>query len=126
MRKSVLIGYVALALCGPGISWGEDPLINTPSWSSLRLNQSSSVLDPSTGPDPNGSVVRQAPALTGRFQLNDRTFIPFIGAGFGGGYTNDRDRALGSNGLFHNPAQSGDLGRNMMPNEVNLGLRIPF
>jgi hypothetical protein len=83
-----------------------------------------------TGPlsatDHNRGIFRQAPFLSGRFELNDHTFFPFIGAGFGGGYTNDRDRALGSNGLFHNPAQSGELGKNMMPNEFNLGLRIPF
>lgn len=126
MRTILLISCVALALCGPRISLGEDTSLDTPSWSGLRLNGNSSVIDLSSPADPNRNVVRQAPALTGRFQFNDQTFIPFIGAGFGGGYANDRDRALGSNGLFHNPAQSGDLGKNMMPNEFNLGLRIPF
>jgi hypothetical protein len=104
---------------------GEESPFKAPAWSSLR-QQSSSPIDPGLAGDQNRNVFRQAPALTGRFELNNQTFFPFVGAGFGGGYTNDRDRALGSNGLFHNPAQSGDLGKNMMPNEFNLGLRIPF
>ncbi len=128
IRIAASIACLALVWCGPGISaFGEESSFDSPAWSSLRQNGGSfSNREPSSPLDQNRNVVRQAPALTGRFQLKDQTLIPFIGAGFGGGYTNDRDRALGSNGLFHNPAQSGDLGRNMMPNEFNLGLRIPF
>ncbi|WP_447600842.1 hypothetical protein [Nitrospira sp. Nam80] len=125
----LLIGCFVLVLCGTTVSSAEDTSTDSPSWSSLRQNGGSgspSAIEPLSFPDQNRSVIRQAPALTGRFQLKDQTIIPFIGAGFGGGYTNDRDRALGSNGLFHNPAQSGDLGKNMMPNEFNLGVRIPF
>ena len=122
------MGSLIAVLWGVGVpANGEDTAFKSSTWSSLRQQQAGSLnLDPTFGSDQNRNVFRQAPALTGRFELNDQTFFPFIGAGFGGGYTNDRDRALGSNGLFHNPAQSGDLGKNMMPNEFNLGLRIPF
>ena len=126
-RPLFLIGCLAFLLGGIGISaYGEDALLKSPAWSGLHQQGGVSATEPSSSLDQNRGVLRQAPALTGRFQVNEQTFIPFIGAGFGGGYTNDRDRALGSNGLFHNPAQSGDLGKNMMPNEFNLGLRIPF
>jgi hypothetical protein len=106
--------------------YGEDARLETPTWSSLRQQPGPSATESFSSLDQNRAVFRQAPDLTGRFQFNDQTLIPFIGAGFGGGYTTDRDRALGSNGLFHNPAQSGELGKNMMPNEFNLGVRIPF
>jgi hypothetical protein len=126
--RGLLRGFLIAVLWGVGVSAnGEDTSLKSSTWSSLRHQQAGSLnLDPTSGSDQNRTVFRQAPALTGRFELNDRTFFPFIGAGFGGGYTNDRDRALGSNGLFHNPVQSGDLGKNMVPNEFNLGLRIPF
>jgi len=123
----LIAGCLALVSEVAGISvYGEDARLETPVWSSLRQQAESSAIESFSSLDQNRTVFRQAPALTGRFQFNDQTFIPFIGAGFGGGYTTDRDRALGSNGLFYNPAQSGELGKNMMPNEFNLGLRIPF
>jgi hypothetical protein len=126
-QHRLLIGCLTLVVWGVGVSAnGEDPIGTSSTWSSLRPQAGTSALDLPSTADQSRSVFRQAPALTGRFELNNQTFFPFIGAGFGGGYTNDRDRALGSNGLFHNPAQSGDLGKNMMPNEFNLGLRIPF
>lgn len=125
-HNRLLIGSLMLMLWGAGVSvYGEDAVLRSPTWSGLRP-QAGAPIEPVTPLDQSRNIFRQAPALTGRFEVNDQTFIPFIGAGFGGGYTNDRDRALGSNGLFHNPAQSGDLGKNMMPNEFNLGLRIPF
>ena len=127
LRGRLVTGFLIAMLWGGGLSAnGEESLFKSPTWSGLRQQPNSPVLDSGLAGDQNRNVFRQAPALTGRFELNDQTFFPFIGAGFGGGYTNDRDRALGSNGLFHNPAQSGDLGKNMMPNEFNLGLRIPF
>jgi hypothetical protein len=126
-RSRVLIGALVLAVWALGTSGhaGDDaPTSST--WSSMRQNQAILTPDSPFAVEQNRNVFRQSPALTGRFEFNDQTFFPFIGAGFGGGYTNDRDRALGSNGLFSNPALSGELGRNMMPNEFNLGLRIPF
>lgn len=56
--------------------------------------------------------------------------LPFIGDGFGGGYSSERDRAL-------NPSVSGlsdsglrtqwnQLGQGFSPNEFHMGIRIPF
>jgi len=126
LARSSIVGCFIVVLWGAGVpANGEETVLQTPTWSSFRQQAGSPALDQALHADSNRNVFRQAPALTGRFELNDQTFYPFIGAGFGGGYTNDRDRALGSNGLFYG-SQSGDLGRNMMPNEFNLGLRIPF
>jgi hypothetical protein len=56
--------------------------------------------------------------------------VPYIGAGFGGGYATELDRSLntvpsassgslntGSKNLFEQP---------LIPNEVQLGIRFPF
>ena len=53
--------------------------------------------------------------------------IPFVGAGFGGGYVTERDRALGPSQAFPQQNLLGDsLGKGMMPNEWQMGIRIPF
>jgi hypothetical protein len=120
----LLIGFTMVCCIAGTPAFGADATVDTPTWFSLRQQTGDPVLDLSSTQSENQALLRQAPALTGRFQLQDRTYIPFIGAGFGGGYTSERDRALGSGGLF--PSQSGGLGKNMMPNEFNVGLRIPF
>src|SRR5690242_7410317 len=61
MRTILLISCVALTLCGSRLSVGEDTSIDAPSWSSLRLNGNSSIIDPASSADPNHNVVRQAP-----------------------------------------------------------------
>ena len=126
-RITVVFVLAVSSLIVQSLAFSEDFTIDSPTWTILRGQ--STAAGPTYAPplDPNQNIMRQAPALTGRFQLNDQTFIPFIGAGFGGGYTTDRDRALGSNWLQQNQTLSGDaFGKNMMPNEVNMGFRIPF
>jgi hypothetical protein len=125
MAVVFVLAVSCLAVRSPAFS--EEFRIDSPTWTVLR-GQSTLAGPIYTPPlDPNQNLARQAPALTGRFQLQEQTFIPFIGAGFGGGYTTDRDRALGSNWLQQNQTLPGDtFGRNMLPNEVNMGFRIPF
>jgi hypothetical protein len=65
--------------------------------------------------------------LSGRLQLSQQTLIPYVGAGFGGGFVTERDRALGPSPAF--PQQNllvESLGKGMMPNEFQMGIRIPF
>ncbi|HET9961812.1 MAG TPA: hypothetical protein VFQ34_05725 [Nitrospiraceae bacterium] len=72
-------------------------------------------------------VIRQAPSISGKFQLRDQTLLPFVGAGFGAGYASERDRALGAD---LSSQSSGLLGngptRGFMPNEFQMGIKIPF
>jgi len=35
-------------------------------------------------------IFRQTPTLSGRFQVREQTLIPYVGAGFGGGYMTER------------------------------------
>ncbi|MDF0673266.1 MAG: hypothetical protein P0120_02830 [Nitrospira sp.] len=89
---------------------------------------------PSTAvPEENEFVLRNIPTLSKPISVGGRTLVPYIGAGFGGGYATEFDRAL-------NPAASASsttsdssnagprslLGHNLIPNEVQLGIRFPF
>lgn len=84
-------------------------------------------------PGENGLVLRTLPTLSKPISVGGRTLVPYLGAGFGGGYATEFDRAL-------NPAASASssssdsshagskslLGQNLIPNEVQLGIRFPF
>lgn len=78
----------------------------------------------------SSTLFRDVPSLSGRYSIGGTTLLPFIGAGFGGGYSSERDRAL-------NPSVSGlsdsglktqwnQLGQGFAPNEFHMGIRIPF
>lgn len=76
---------------------------------------------------PTSSLFRDVPALGGRYSLGDMTFIPYLGAGFGAGYTSELDRAFAPH---LQPQQNlnigGQSGQSMIPNEFQMGIRIPF
>lgn len=53
--------------------------------------------------------------------------MPYLGAGFGGGYTSELNRSL----TGPSPAQAdaglrSQFGQGFSPNEFQMGLRIPF
>jgi hypothetical protein len=55
------------------------------------------------------------------------TFLPYIGAGFGAGYNSELDRTLAPNLQPQQNLNAGGLqGQNMVPNEFQMGIRIPF
>ena len=101
--------------------------------------ESAHALLPSTGSVPpasstlplplNGSMLyRDLPSISGEYTVNGTTLMPYLGAGFGSGYPSDLDRALNNQGTPVQPdAITGNLlGPNMAPNEVRMGIRIPF
>jgi hypothetical protein len=110
-----------------GTATAVDPLQDFPALSGLRSQHAAQ--SPGTSPEAatKQDIVRPAPSISGRLQLRDQTLLPFVGAGFGAGYASDRDRALGSDlsspssGLFGN-----GLTKGLMPNEFQMGVRIPF
>ncbi len=56
--------------------------------------------------------------------------MPYVGAGFGGGYATELDRSLNtaqsaSSGSF-NTGVKNLFGQQLIPNEVQLGIRFPF
>lgn len=73
------------------------------------------------------SLFRDVPSLSGRYSAGGMTLFPYIGAGFGAGYSSELDRAFAPN---LEPQQNlnlgGPLGQKMVPNEFQMGIRIPF
>jgi hypothetical protein len=73
------------------------------------------------------SLFRDVPSLSDRYSAGRPRVLPYIGAGFGAGYTSELDRTLAPNvPPQHNLNLGGQLGQSMVPNEFQLGIRIPF
>jgi hypothetical protein len=81
-------------------------------------------------PAENGLVLRTLPTVSKPISVGGTTLVPYIGAGFGGGYATELDRSLNT----AQSASSGSLntglknlfGPQLIPNEVQLGVRFPF
>ena len=73
------------------------------------------------------SLFRDVPSLSGRYSAGGMTLVPYIGAGFGAGYSSELNRAFAPN---LEPQQNlnlgGPLGQKMVPKEFQMGIRIPF
>ncbi|BFU96961.1 MAG: hypothetical protein NTNFB02_36830 [Nitrospira sp.] len=82
---------------------------------------------PNQGTTSSSTVFRDIPSISGRYSIGGQTFLPYVGAGFGSGYTTDLDRSL-----QRPPAVSSDqglhsqFGQSVAPNEFQMGIRIPF
>lgn len=77
--------------------------------------------------DQRSDLFRQAPTVSGQVRVNEQTLIPYIGAGFGGGFVTERDRALNLQPVLPQQSLFGDsMGKSMIPNEFQMGVRIPF
>jgi hypothetical protein len=81
-------------------------------------------------PIENGLVLRTLPTVSKPISVGGTTLVPYIGAGFGGGYTTELDRSLNtaqsaSSGSF-NAGPKNLFGQQLIPNEVQLGVRFPF
>jgi hypothetical protein len=76
---------------------------------------------------PSSSYVRDIPSISGHYSIGGRTWFPYLGTGFSGGYSSELNRSLGGAPLtqidlgFRN-----QLGQSVSPNEFQLGVRIPF
>lgn len=74
------------------------------------------------------SLLRNVPTLSKRYSVRGTTLVPYVGAGFGSGYASDLDRSLNAAPLSA-PYDSGLrslFGQSLIPNEVQLGIRLPF
>lgn len=53
--------------------------------------------------------------------------MPYLGAGFGGGYTSELNRSLtGPPPVQSDIGLRSPLGQGLSPNEFQMGIRIPF
>lgn len=124
--RSLLVAGLSLA-AGGGIACAEAPSSDSPGGGAFRAPLLSAVPQAPALSDQRLDLFRQTPTLSGRLQINEQTLIPYIGAGFGGGYVTERDRALGPSSAFSQQHLLGEsLNKGMVPNEFQMGIRIPF
>lgn len=87
--------------------------------------------------EENEFVLRNIPTVSKPISVGGRTLVPYIGAGYGGGYATEFDRALNPAGSASSSSSDSSsdssnagsrnlLGHNLIPNEVQLGIRFPF
>ncbi|MBS0151230.1 MAG: hypothetical protein JSR31_09830 [Nitrospira sp.] len=88
---------------------------------------------PSVSPvGESGMALRTTPSLSTQISVSGLTLVPYVAAGFGGGYVTERDRVLHtvpSASSLSSSATTGLrslLGPHLVPNEVHLGIRVPF
>jgi hypothetical protein len=126
VRQSMFLAGL-LSVLWAGMLYAEEPLNELPAWSASRLQSPSPLSQLPTINDREQALIRQTPTLSGRLQFSQQTLIPFVGAGFGGGFVTERDRVMGSSPMFPQSNILGEsLGKGMMPNEFQMGIRIPF
>lgn len=83
-------------------------------------------------PVENVVVQRAVPSLSKQVSVGGTKLMPYIGAGFGGGYVTELDRSLHASPSFSSSFGSingelrGLFGQHLIPNEVQLGIRVPF
>lgn len=130
--KTVRMAYMLLAAgcmlsTGVGRAFADSLSANVPALAELRSHaQGDVVYVPSTN-ERRADLFRQSPVLSGRLRVSEQTLIPYIGAGFGGGYVTERDRALVPQPTLPQQNLFGEsMGKSMMPNEFQMGIRIPF
>lgn len=118
-------GY--LYVVGMGSALAEPADADVPAMTELQSQAVSDGTETAAPTDQQSDLFRQAPTLSGRLRVSEQTFIPYIGAGFGGGYVTERDRALNPQPMLPQQHLFGEsMGKGMMPNEFQMGIRIPF
>lgn len=98
---------------------------------SIPTDRRSTTVAPSSGqrpaPQSFSSLDRDPPSLSRSYSFGGNTVTPYIGAGFGSGYISELDRSLNRpQPPVTDMSVRNLLGPNMVPNEVRLGIRIPF
>ncbi len=130
--KPVQIAYVCLAAgwvvsAGVGQALADSPSDHVPALAELRSHTQGEVVYVPATNERRAELFRQSPVLSGRLRVSEQTVIPYIGAGFGGGFVTERDRALNPQPTLSQQNLFGDsMGKSMMPNEFQMGIRIPF
>jgi hypothetical protein len=128
---------LAVGMTVPGLTRGEESRPVTPvlpAFTSPAKGPDFSPLAPSN-PTLLSSVTNhlfsQPATLAGRYTLNGSTVIPYIGVGFAGGETTDVNRTVARHSALQSatqqdPLMNDVLRKTFVPNEFQLGIRIPF
>ena len=131
-----LLLCIVLSVSARGVSAQGEPVPDSPALQSLneqfsRGGVASEV--PFDAPaslllsSPSSSIFRDIPSISGRYSVGGHTFMPYLGAGFGGGYTSELNRSLtGPPPVQSDVGLRSQFGQGFSPNEFQMGLRIPF
>ena len=141
MKQYIAVASVVLvaALAAPALSAAardrviaDSAVLGEPKYgqlSSSTLKNNFPIPPPIATPPASASSsnVQDIPSISGRYSIGERTVLPYIGAGFSGGYSSEFNRSLGG----APPALSdfglrSQFGQSVSPNEFQLGIRIPF
>ena len=70
---------------------------------------------------------RDIPSISGDYSVKGTRIMPYIGAGFGHGYSSDVDRSLNISPTGQtDPGLRSLFGQGLTPSEFQMGFRIPF
>jgi hypothetical protein len=132
----VMVLVVALAVSIQGIAAPDRVVADSPVFAEPNTQPSSSTPETTAPSQPPLAVpsasassadVRDIPSVSGRYAIGGRTLLPYIGAGFAGGYNSEFNRSL--SGAPSSQSEFGlrsQFGQSVSPNEFQLGVRIPF
>jgi hypothetical protein len=134
LQLSLLVTVVAAV---PGLTRGEEPRLMTPVRPAFTspakgTDLPSPVLSTTTlSSSVTNNLFSQPATLAGRYTMSGATVIPYIGLGFGGGETSDVNRTVDRQSALQSSIQQDRLmndvlGKTLVPNEFQLGIRIPF
>lgn len=138
-RTAVIVS--ALCLMGllsfsPAGAASEEPLATGPSMAGVigKLDRHALKSDvagqaPAVPSEPSTSskVFRDIPSISGDYSVGGTTLMPYIGAGFGSGYTSELDRSLSGGSSIQTESGLRTLfGQGLTPSEFQMGVRIPF
>lgn len=128
-----LMGLLSFSHAGAA---GEGPLATGPSTAgaSGKLDPSALKSDvaghgPSVPPGPAtpSNVFRDIPSISGDYSVGGTRLMPYIGAGFGSGYTSALDRSLSGGPSIQTDSGLRSLfGQGLTPSEFQMGIRVPF
>ncbi len=79
------------------------------------------------GKSAASTLYRDMPSVSGSYSIGGKTIMPYVGAGFGGGYASELDRHMGSAAPVPSEPRTGSqFAPGFSPNEFQMGVRIPF
>jgi len=119
---------------------GDGRSVIGPATSSVAVSSGAVMFtEAATGQGPSAfltvesrGLLRAVPTLTKQIAVGGTELMPYIGAGFGGGYLTEFDRSLHASPTFSSSSGSTSaglrslFGQHLVPNEVQLGIRFSF
>lgn len=78
-------------------------------------------------PTTPSKVFQDIPSIHADYSVRGTKIMPYIGAGFGHGYSSDLDRSLnGSPSIQTDSGLRSLFGQGLTPSEFQMGIRVPF